>query len=496
MATTNDGTADPKLGVIVLGASEFPGFPEWQGMDNPSFARSAAAFRNLIDDPSGTRFGVPAMLDLFDSTEGPTDIVHTVREFLQNRPSLTDVIFYYCGYGYFLRDPFRTFALLLRTTELRSEEVTALPLSRMIQALDPQVEAKRVYLILDCGIAGKVEPYWHSSEANKIIEDQIGQDHQIMQDTAYIVGLSIDKVKSDLNPTGFTNFTEDFVGTISEGIEEEKSLLSFHDVFQSMRAKIGSEHSRSNVALELIVPFRSEEKDISFVPLFVNRAETDPRKQLLLKESRSAGRIVSYSAGGTVSSPSILLPTLKTNLASVEQRFPARGWLAFRIPRVMRVHVAEEAEVRISRSEGLAIVKAMVGRGPVTVRGVSVAEAMSLRLTAPKGGFTISAHSSETQWVHLETESEEAEVASWRFTVTATRRGRNLLRITLAYRRIGVEGIVADSSLPDETIDVHVKANLGRVCWAAAAWTLTLLAGAALGAYFENMMRWLSAAIG
>src|SRR5579885_1717566 len=112
-------SATRKLGAIILGASRFPHFPSSRHLDNPSFARSAAAFRRLIADDQISIFGRPAILDLFDAGDGPIALIRQIKAFLKSEPGLTDVLFYYCGHGDFLPD--RTYYLTLRETEPENE---------------------------------------------------------------------------------------------------------------------------------------------------------------------------------------------------------------------------------------------------------------------------------------------------------------------------------------------------------------------------------------
>ncbi len=89
-------------------------------------------------------------------------------------------------------------------------------------------------------------------------------------------------------------------------------------------------------------------------------------------------------------------------------------------------------------------------------------------------------------WSNREKQSEE-DFAAWQFTLTPTRRGPNVLRLTFSYKEIGPNGRVADSTLPDKVLDVVVKTNLGKFCARAAVWSLTLVLGAALGVYLQSV---------
>jgi hypothetical protein len=77
-----NSTADlenAKLGLVLLGASEFPNFPKALHLDNPSFRNSARAFRETMQDGNTLLSGKPTILDLFDSDLAPQDMIRRIR---------------------------------------------------------------------------------------------------------------------------------------------------------------------------------------------------------------------------------------------------------------------------------------------------------------------------------------------------------------------------------------------------------------------------------
>lgn len=138
-----------RLGVLILGASTYPHFRSpGRNLDNESFARSAAAFRRLMADESATVFGKPAILDLFDVDDDFTSVLRRIKAFLKSELTLTDVVFYYCGHGDFLRN--RTYYLTLKATEPEDEAFTSLPVWQLRQVLETQLMRQRVFLLFDC----------------------------------------------------------------------------------------------------------------------------------------------------------------------------------------------------------------------------------------------------------------------------------------------------------------------------------------------------------
>jgi hypothetical protein len=171
---------------------------------------------------------------------------------------------------------------------------------------------------------------------------------------------------------------------------------------------------------------------------------------------------------------------------------PKLGWLVENIPRRMRTYVPVEAEIRVSPKATPRLTLGLVGQGQPVLHPLEVTTAMSLRLSAPKGGITIEAQCPETQWVQRNTLPTQPDFAAWRFTLTPQKRGSHILRLTFSYREIDFHGVVADSTLPDRVFDIVVTTNFTRVCAQAAAWTCTLVAGAALGAYFQPGVQFLT----
>ena len=95
---------------------------------------------------------------------------------------------------------------------------------------------------------------------------------------------------------------------------------------------------------------------------------------------------------------------------------------------------------------------------------------MSLRLSAPKGGIGIEAPCPETQWVQRNASPTDRDFAAWRFTFTPQKRGSHILRLTFSYREIDVNGVIADSTLPDRVFNVVVTTNVTKICAQAAVW--------------------------
>jgi Caspase domain len=258
---------DRRLGVVILGASTYPHFPA-RKLDNESFARSAVAFRRLMADENATVFGRPAILDLFDVDDDFASILRRIQAFLNSELTLTDVVFYYCGHGDFLRN--RTYYLTLKATEPENKAITVLPLWQLRFALEEQLARKRLFLVLDCCFSGQAAKEWMAVGIGHVIEEQVFQSFP-KRGTALIAASA--RSGPAIAPEGepLTMFTGALINTVSTGVAGEKRELSFRDIVDAVRARIFDIYGSSGVAPEIHAP-QQDEGDITFTPFFANRA--------------------------------------------------------------------------------------------------------------------------------------------------------------------------------------------------------------------------------
>lgn len=158
------------------------------------------------------------------------------------------------------------------------------------------------------------------------------------------------------------------------------------------------------------------------------------------------------------------------------------GQLVENIPRRMRIGVPVVAEARIARADVKALAEGLQGGGAAYRHEVVVTKAMSVRLRAPEGGFTIENRSPETQWIENVLGFGSDDYASWRWTVTPRARGRRQLQLIVSARTIGADGMTAETALPDQVVDVKVSINYARTAARWAGW----IAAAAVGGLFAK----------
>jgi hypothetical protein len=155
------------LGVVVLGASRFP---HLEGLDNPTFARSAAKAKALFGSPT-TVFERTAVLDLFDEAKTPAEVVDAIDRHIDAYPDMRDLLVYYCGHGSFLRD--RTYFLTLAGTRRGREASTGLKLRELRHDLEGKLLDRRLYLILDCCYAGEAVKEFMGPSVERAVESEV-----------------------------------------------------------------------------------------------------------------------------------------------------------------------------------------------------------------------------------------------------------------------------------------------------------------------------------
>ena len=264
----------PKLGVLVLGASQFPNYPPSRRLDNESFARSSAAFRDIMAAPDTSLLGEAAILDLFDSPDEPAAIIRRIRKFLEQHRGLTDIVIYYCGHGDFLAEFEQDLRADAAGDGARQRGLHRVPPRQMRVALDAQLAMKRVFLVFDCCFAGKAATEWQADGIGHVVEEQLFQAFP-KRGTALLAASS--KGQPALAPAaqGLTMFTGALVDVIAGGIEGRQRQISFRDVFQQTRTRILEGHG-PGAAVPVIHAPHQPEGDISFDPFFLNRGYALP----------------------------------------------------------------------------------------------------------------------------------------------------------------------------------------------------------------------------
>lgn len=153
-----------------------------------------------------------------------------------------------------------------------------------------------------------------------------------------------------------------------------------------------------------------------------------------------------------------------------------QGQLVENIPRRMKVGVIESFEVRIARDDVVDAGRGLAGRGTPHQHALLVTRAMSVRLQGEPGRFYIETSSPETQWTGSRNDLS-SDYAVWRFSVIPQRRGPANLTLIVSSRSIGSDGIVADTSLPEQKFTIRVSANVTRGAKRWLSWIAVAILG-------------------
>ncbi len=152
------------------------------------------------------------------------------------------------------------------------------------------------------------------------------------------------------------------------------------------------------------------------------------------------------------------------------------------IPRKTRVGVAETVEILISKEEAGLIFGWLSRQGPQQ-RNESEApcRAVTLRLTAPEGGFFIEGAAPETQWL-LDRPAFLGDEAfgTWAWSVIPNEAGAYGLTLSMAAREVDANGVANSVALPDQVVKVQVRGSFWRGFGRFLRGTLLLLAGSGL----------------
>jgi hypothetical protein len=152
----------------------------------------------------------------------------------------------------------------------------------------------------------------------------------------------------------------------------------------------------------------------------------------------------------------------------------------------MRADVPIVVEARIARADVKALAEGLQGGGGAFRHEIVVTKAMSVRLRAPDGGFSIENRSPETQWIENVLGLGNDDYASWRWTVTPRARGRRQLQLIVSARTVGADGMTAETALPDQMVEVRVAINYGRTVSRWAGWIFAAVLGGLLAKFGET----------
>ena len=130
------------------------------------------------------------------------------------------------------------------------------------------------------------------------------------------------------------------------------------------------------------------------------------------------------------------------------------------IPRTLRLARGQIVEIRLGKEQAGQLF-ARPGQRPQ--QGGEAIRAVSVRLSAPEGGFFIETMTPETQWLlNRPGTAGEEPFGSWSWAVVPNETGRQTLAVSVSVRDIDANGVLTGSQVAEELIKIRVGANLGR----------------------------------
>lgn len=121
-------------------------------------------------------------------------------------------------------------------------------------------------------------------------------------------------------------------------------------------------------------------------------------------------------------------------------------------------------------------------------RDVVTARAISVRLRPAKGRFVIDQPSAETQWDKaIDGPRLQGEAAVWRFTIVPQTQGPAELVLMVGARTVAADGMIVETTLPDQVVGIRVTRDWRRTIHTAAMLTLIGLASVVVGQLIDDL---------
>lgn len=228
--------------LILLGASEWPQFPEFQG--SKAFANAVQRMKAYFINPQ--QFGLPAenLLDLFDSEKNADELDVEISQFLERRlidmkkagNPARDVLLYFVGHGGFVGCD-SDFYLAIRRTRIGNPRSSGLHVTALAYTLKERARFLRRIVILDCCFAAAAFSAFEGGPDGVAIEKakaafQVGYKTvgKPTKGTTLLCSSS-QKSPSRLLPDGSsTMFTKTFLDALAQGTKSPHYLLTLRDV--------------------------------------------------------------------------------------------------------------------------------------------------------------------------------------------------------------------------------------------------------------------------
>lgn len=286
---------------IVLGASEWPFYPEFHGA--PSFRRSAHDVADYMRDRDGLNLpprNVKVLIDAFD--DGP-EILRQMWEFVRGRrvdlnklgAPATDLLLYYVGHGGFADND--AFFLSIRSTNEYDPLATSITAESLGRLIREAAAGLRTYLLLDCCFAASVSKVFMNGPlgvAEAQLRDllpQQGDDAARRIGDLPAFGTALLCASGPREPAKappglpHTMFTGGLLEVLRGGDRNAPPWLSLEDTARLVRARLEARFANAAVLPAVHAPQQSLGR-LDLLPLFPNPARGAPERLLVRASSK------------------------------------------------------------------------------------------------------------------------------------------------------------------------------------------------------------------
>jgi neural Wiskott-Aldrich syndrome protein len=170
----------------------------------------------------------------------------------------------------------------------------------------------------------------------------------------------------------------------------------------------------------------------------------------------------------------------KPSRASAEPSGPLAK-LVESIPQKARLARGEFIQIRLGKEEAAQLLARAQRRGAPAGEGGPACRAVTIRLSAPEGGFFIETGAPETQWiVNRPASAGEEPFGTWSWAVVPNETGSYPLSVSISARDLDAKGFPTEIRLPEQTVKIRIRGNFGRTVWTLFRALLLLALGSGL----------------
>lgn len=152
------------------------------------------------------------------------------------------------------------------------------------------------------------------------------------------------------------------------------------------------------------------------------------------------------------------------------------------IPRRARLARGEIFQIRLAKEEAAQLFAGAQRRPAPGGEAFPVCRAVTIRLSAPEGGFFIETGAPETQWIVNRQGAGGGEEAfgTWSWAVVPNETGAYGLSVSISARDFDASGFLSEIRLPEQTVKIRVRRNFSRIFWSLFRLALLLAVGSGL----------------